>query len=123
MVDQRIRALTPFVKVMDVERSVAFYRLLGMHVRDTFEPHGVLAWAHLECNEAHLMVERGHHPDPEGQGVQFYLFADNLAALREQLVSNGVEPGPIEDGAPGPSQEMRLIDPDGYCLMVAQIEP
>jgi hypothetical protein len=30
--------------------------------------------------------------------------------------------GEIEDGTPGPSQQMRLSDADGYVLMVAQLE-
>jgi hypothetical protein len=34
----------------------------------------------------------------------------------------GVKAGEIEDGSPCPSQEMRVIDPDGYVLMIAQIE-
>jgi hypothetical protein len=33
-----------------------------------------------------------------------------------------VRAGEIQDGTPGPSQEMRPTDPDGYVLMVAQIE-
>ena len=52
----------------------------------------------------------------------FYLYSDDLAALREQLLANGIHVGEIEDGTPGPSQEMRLSDPDGYVLMVAQLE-
>ncbi len=31
--------------------------------------------------------------------------------------------GEIVDGSPGPRQEMQVADPDGYVLMVAQIEP
>jgi hypothetical protein len=42
---------------------------------------------------------------------------------REQLLANGVEASEIEDGTPGPGQEMRVTDPDGYVLMIAQTEP
>jgi hypothetical protein len=58
----------------------------------------------------------------ERQGVLFYLYSSNLAALRDQLLVAGIEAGEIEDGSPGPRQEMRVVDPDGYVLMVAQIE-
>jgi hypothetical protein len=36
------------------------------------------------------------------------------------LVANGVEAGEIHDGSPGPEREMRVTDPDGWCLMIAQ---
>ena len=61
--------------------------------------------------------------DPPAQGVLFYLYSDNLAALREQLLADGINVGEIVDGTPGPPQEMRLTDPDGYVLMIAQLEP
>jgi hypothetical protein len=37
------------------------------------------------------------------------------------MLANGVDAGEIVDGTPGPRQEMRVDDPDGYCLMIAQI--
>ena len=52
----------------------------------------------------------------------FYLYSEDLAALREQLLVDGIEVGEIVDGTPGPSREMRLTDPDGYVLMVAQLD-
>ena len=57
------------------------------------------------------------------QAVLFYLYARDLAALRDYVVAHGVIAGEIVDGTPGPRQEMRVTDPDGYCLMIAQIEP
>jgi hypothetical protein len=51
------------------------------------------------------------------------LYSNNLAALREQLFAGGINVGEILDGTPGPREEMRLTDPDGYVLMVAQVEP
>jgi len=61
--------------------------------------------------------------DPAGQGVLFYLYSSDLAAQREQLLGAGIDAGEIEDGTPGPHQQMQLTDPDGYVLMVAQTEP
>jgi hypothetical protein len=51
-----------------------------------------------------------------------YLYANGLAALRDQLLAAGVAVGEIRDGSPGPAREMGLADPDGWCLMVAEIE-
>ena len=49
----------------------------------------------------------------------FYLYVDDLDALRD---TPGLEPGPIlEHDAPRPAREMRLQDPDGYVLMVAEL--
>jgi len=120
---QRVTGLVPFVHVDDVERSIAFYYHLGFIVASVYEYRGTPVWAALRSEGAELMVSTDGDPiDPAGQGVLFYLYSENLAALREQLLSGGIHVGEIVDGAPGPRQEMRLTDPDGYVLMVAQLE-
>ncbi len=65
----------------------------------------------------------GDSVDPAGQGILFYLYSKDLGALRQQLLAAGIHVGEIEDGTPGPRHQMGLNDPDGYELMVAQIEP
>jgi hypothetical protein len=118
-----VSGLVPFVHVADVGRSVAFYRLLGLELRDTYEPEGELVWASMAHESAAVMLDRSEAPvDPRAQGVLFYLYARDLAGLRDHLVANGLTPGEIVDGSPGPRHEMRVTDPDGYCLMIAQIE-
>lgn len=107
----------------DVERSVGFYRQLGFTVQSTFKYRDRLAWAALESDGAEVMFEGTSEPiESNRQGVLFYLNSHDLAALREQLLAAGIEAGQIEDGSPGPRQEMQVADPDGYVLMVAQIE-
>ena len=121
--EQRVTGLVPFVHVEDVERSIAFYYHLGFIVASVYKYRGTAVWAELRSEEAALMVSTdGDSIDPAGQGVLFYLYSDDLAALREQLVAEGIRVGEIVDGTPGPSQEMRLADPDGYILMVAQLD-
>jgi catechol 2,3-dioxygenase-like lactoylglutathione lyase family enzyme len=120
---QRVSGLVPFVHVEDVERSIAFYYHLGFIVASVYKYRGTSVWANLRSEGAELMVSTdGDSIDPAGQGVLFYLYSDDLAALREQLLTDGIEVGEIVDGTPGPPQEMRLTDPDGYVLMVAQLE-
>src|SRR5215831_3436101 len=117
--DQRVNRLIPFVHVEDVERSIAFYYHLGFVVASVYKYRGRPVWAELRSDGAELMVSTdGDSIDPGGQGVLFYLYSSNLAGLRE-----GIDVGEIVDGTPGPRQEMRLTDPDGYVLMVAQVEP
>jgi catechol 2,3-dioxygenase-like lactoylglutathione lyase family enzyme len=120
---RRIRNLIPFVRVVDVERSVAFYEHLGFEVQDVARYDDRLSWASLKSGAAEIMFEGTHGPsDPDHQRVLFYLYSDDLAALRADLLAAGIEAGEIEDGSPGPREEMRVTDPDGYVLMVAQID-
>lgn len=121
--EERVSQLIPFVRVVDVERSVAFYEHLGFEVHDTAKYKDHLSWAALKSDAAEIMFEGTlGPPDPEHQRVLFYLYSHDLAALRAHLVAVGVDAGPIEDGTPGPRQEMRVTDPDGYVLMIAQID-
>ena len=121
--EQRVNGLIPFVHVEDVERSIAFYYHLGFTVASVYRYRGRPMWAALRSEGAELMVSTDGDPiDPAGQGVLFYLYSSNLAGLREQILAAGIDVGEIVDGTPGPRQEMRLTDPDGYVLMVAQVE-
>lgn len=118
-----VSSLVPFVHVGDVERSIAFYGLLGFAVYATHGPAGRLVWASLASGEARLMLARADEPiDPAGQGVLFYLYAPDLDAVQRHLRAHGAQAGQIRDGSPGPAREMRVRDPDGYCLMVAETE-
>lgn len=122
--EQRVSGLIPFVHVEDVQRSIDFYHHLGFALASVYKYKGTPVWAELESDGAQLMVSTDGDPiDPAGQGVLFYLYSPELAALRDQLLEAGVEAGAIEDGTPGPKQQMQLTDPDGYVLMVAQTEP
>jgi hypothetical protein len=81
-------------------------------------------WASLESQRAELMVTTDGDPvAPAAQGILFYLYSPDLAALREQVLAGGIDAGQISDGTPAPREQMRVIDPDGYVLMVAQIDP
>lgn len=121
--EPRVSQLIPFVRVVDVERSVAFYEHLGFEVQDVARYKDRLSWASLKSHAAEIMFEGTHGPpDPDHQRVLFYLYSQDLAALRTHLLNVGIDAGPIEDGSPGPREEMRLSDPDGYILLIAQIE-
>ena len=113
--------LIPFVHVADVERSVAFYALLGLEVESTHHHEGRLDWAALSGGDARIMLARaGERVRASEQAVLFYLFTADLESLQRHLRTHGHRAGPIRDGSPGPRAEMRVTDPDGYVLMVAQ---
>lgn len=100
-----------------------FYGLLGFELKDTYEHEGQLDWAALESRDAQLMLARASLPiERDKQAVLFYLYADDLQALRERLLAKGVVVGEIRDGSPGPAREMGLDDPDGWCLIVSEID-
>jgi hypothetical protein len=119
---QRVSRLTPFVHVTDVERSIAWYRHLGFVVTEIFTPAGQLNWANLVSGDAELMLQRAFSSLTDRGAIVLWLYSHDLAALRDQLVAAGVSAGAIVDGTPGPRHQMELIDPDGYTVMVAQIE-
>jgi catechol 2,3-dioxygenase-like lactoylglutathione lyase family enzyme len=122
--EHRVSELIPFVHVEDVQRSIDYYHHLGFTLASVYKYRGQPIWAELDSEGAKLMVSTdGDSIDPAGQGILFYLYSKDLAALRQQLLADGIPAGEIEDGTPGPRHEMRLYDPDGYELMVAQIEP
>jgi hypothetical protein len=87
-----VSGLVPFVHVTDVDRSVAFYELLGFAVNDSFEHQGERVWVWLESEDARLMLARGDAPGM-AEAVLFYVYSRDLAALRDHLVANGVTPG------------------------------
>jgi hypothetical protein len=119
---RRVSRLTPFVHVTDVERSAGWYGHLGFVVTEIFTPGGRLNWANLVSGEAELMLQRASGRLPDRGTIVLWLYSHDLAALRDQLVAAGVSAGEIVDGAPGPRQQIELTDPDGYTVMVAQIE-
>jgi predicted enzyme related to lactoylglutathione lyase len=119
----QITDLVPFVHVADVDRSVRFYERLGFVMEDAAAPDGRRIWAFLERGDARLMLAAADEPvDPCAQAVLFYLYTRDLDALRARLLDAGVAAGYLTTGGPGPDRQMALDDPDGYRLMVAEIE-
>src|SRR4051794_26644762 len=88
MSGERVRDLLPFVQVSDCARSVAFYERVGFDLEDEHEHDGKLDWAALESHDAQLMLAHAGAPiERDKQAVLFYLYADDLAALRDQLLA------------------------------------
>ena len=123
-----VSGLVPMLPVLDVERSAAFYKLLGFAVGNRVPREGPMNWAWLYAPNVpdwrrgpNLMLSRSDGPiEPASQRILFYLYATNLVALREELLGVGQSPGPIRYPDYLPKGELELLDPDGYRLMIAQ---
>jgi hypothetical protein len=110
---------TPMPHVMEIERSLAFYKLLGFETVDT-DCGKPLGWARLHCEGGALMFLRAEHAvDPAVQGVMLYMYCPDLQALHAELQGSGVAVPPISYPGYMPSGEMYLRDPDGYAVIVA----
>jgi|SRR5579871_6030517 uncharacterized glyoxalase superfamily protein PhnB len=120
-----VNNLIPYAHVADVPRSVKFYELLGFRVISRHEhPRGKLLWAHLEANHGRIMLAQADGPVDAGvQAILFYLYADDVAALRKHLLENSVEVSEIGRPFYMPNGEIRITDPDGYCLLIGQLRP
>ena len=118
----KIVGLVPMAHVADVQRSVDFYKLLGMEVRGNLRsPSGELQWVHLNCGNVDLMFTHASEPIVANQqAVLFYLYTDNLLALREHLLSKQVLVSPVSYPNYMPKGEIRVEDPDGYVLLIGQ---
>jgi hypothetical protein len=123
-----ITGLVPMIHVLDMERSVQFYRLLGFEIGNCVPREGPMHWAWMYAPTApdwkrgpNLMLARSECAiDGGAQEVLFYLYAAELPALRERLLAAGIEAGEIAYPDYLPEGEFRVADPDGYTLMVAQ---
>jgi len=116
-----MRGLVPIARVADMKRSIEFYGQLGFEVVGKFEPEGQLKWTHLRNGGADLMLSLAAEPiNPAAQGVLFYMYVSGVAAFREQLAVRGLEVGELQYFFFAKDGEFRIVDPDGYVLLVSQ---
>jgi len=108
--------------VANVQQSVDFYKLLGMEVRGSLRnSSALLQWVHVASGQAELMLTRASEPIVASeQAVLFYLYSPDLLALRQHLLNNAVKVSPITYPEYMPKGEIRVDDPDGYCLLIGQ---
>ena len=115
------RQLVPMVFVAKVEGSIEFYRLLGFEVGNTFTQEGATkpTWAWLECGDAQLMLAQADEPIvPDEQRILFYLYTDDVREAHASLTAAGLNPGEILTPFYAPRGEFKVVDPDGYVLMI-----
>lgn len=136
-----VHRIVAMAHALDVDASVDFYALLGFAVVSTLKHHdGVTRWARLATpGGAELMLARASGPiDADQQAVLFYMYASDAKALRTHLLASGLADGGAYRGQPlplsrvafeithppyMPEGEFRVMDPDGYCILVGQLAP
>lgn len=135
-----VKALVPFAHVADVDASTAFYALLGFApTKRMAGPDGRAFWAAISSALASIMFAQADGPvHPEQQAVLFYMYSNDVAGLRRHLLASGLADGGAYCGQLGPQGgrrvvfevahpphmphgELRVSDPDGYCILVGQL--
>jgi catechol 2,3-dioxygenase-like lactoylglutathione lyase family enzyme len=107
--------------VADVRRSIHFYSLLGLELMDYEGDPTCPGWARMHSEGGDLMFLLAEEPvDASKQAFFLYLYTDELAALREQLLANGVKVSEIHRPPYMQSGEISVPDPDGYGVFVGQ---
>lgn len=113
--------LVALAYVSDVKASMAFYELLGFETGNTHvDPEsGETDWAALERGHAALMLGKASDPVVAAQqAVLFYLYYDDIAATHEAMLRLGLPCGELSYPFYCPKGEFRVVDPDGYVLML-----
>lgn len=121
---QRVTSLVPMAHVADIALSTAFYEKLGFEIGGSFTPQGdgQPSWVSLRSGAAELMLARASAPVVAGeQAVLFYVYCGDVGVMHGQLADAGLEPGPIAKPFYNPQGEFRLVDPDGYVVMVTHL--
>jgi catechol 2,3-dioxygenase-like lactoylglutathione lyase family enzyme len=129
-----------YIHVADVDASRAFYRALGFEAANVLrDEHGSAFWALVRSGRGEVMFARASGPiDADQQAVLLYMYAENVRGLRERLLAAGVRDGGTYTGrraagdgprmvyrvarpAHMPAGELRVIDADGYVVLVGQL--
>lgn len=142
----RVEQQVPMVHVEDVDRSAEFYALLGYSAQSRFSgDDGRTNWVMLTSGNARLMLARASAPVvPEDQAVLFYMYSKDVRMLREHLLAKGLDDAGDPPGEGNsdrfsgavprfvvfhivrrfymPLGELRIHDPDGYCILVGEVE-
>ena len=115
----KVSYATPLMHVVDIERSIRFYQVLGFTTVDT-DGAKPLGWARMHCEGGAVMFLRAEETvDASAQAVMLYMYSPDLAGLREHLLARGLAAPTIHYPAYMPSGEIRIADPDGYILLIA----
>lgn len=132
--------------VANVDQAAQFYSLLGYSCVSRFaDEDGGANWCSLYSNTARIMLSRACEPVISSQqAVLFYMYSENVAGLRQHLLSQGVRDGGVPDFELNPTEsgrhiqgepvvfeiqrpfympegELRIHDLDGYVILVGQL--
>lgn len=139
-----VNRLVPMAHVADVDAAAAFYAMLGFTIESQYKrPDGITNFVGMIAGTAKLFLARASGPIvPSQQAVLFYMYTEDVQALRQHLLQQGLEDGGIPPGfrklgSEGympernavysichpfymPEGELRVQDLDGYTLLIGQ---
>jgi hypothetical protein len=135
-----VNRMVPYVHVTDVQASLSFYSLLGFSLGNAMrDKNGKLYWALAQSSAAEIMLAQASCPiDAEQQAVIFYMYSPDLCSLRATLIESGLRNAGVYRGKRSPDDttqmvyeiahpdymkdgEMRVVDPDGYVILIGQL--
>lgn len=103
------------VPSLDVEKSVSFYRKLGLQLIVESIPH----YARFECPDGNSTFSIQYNERPvRGDGIHVYFELDNLDDKVIELTQKGIEFDELPNDKPWLWREARLRDPDGNHLIL-----
>lgn len=111
-----IRASVPYVRVADLDASLAFHRALGYEVDEELsDDHGVF-WAALRNGASRLMLS--NRPVHDAERLT-WLYVDDVEAAYSEMIRAGVSPlGPPENQQHG-TREFLVADASGILYVIA----
>lgn len=139
-----VNRLVPMAHVADVDAAAAFYAMLGFTIESQYKrPDGITNFVGMIAGTAKLFLARASGPIvPSQQAVLFYMYTEDVQALRQHLLQQrledgGIPPGFRKLGSEGympernavyaichpfymPEGELRVQDLDGYTLLIGQ---
>lgn len=117
------RSFVPMIHVASLPRAIAFYAVLDFHASEVHQEaclgeDPVWAWMESPGGAEFMLVKADASIDDTVQGVLFYIYCDDVAAMRDRVLTAGVDASEITYPFYRPKGEFRVSDPDGYVLMV-----
>jgi uncharacterized glyoxalase superfamily protein PhnB len=120
----QLKSAVPMLMCDDVQESIRFYtEELGFTVTSRADDVGRSGWASLSHGPVKLMLA-SYGPQPvtvNGRYPQviFYLYARDVAGLRESVIARGYPAGDLRVTSYG-MKEFELIDPSGHWLLIGE---
>ncbi len=102
------------IPVADVERSIAFYKQLGLRLIVKSLPH----YARFECINGDATFSLHHEDHIHAGGVWIYFEVSELDDHVAHLMNKGILFEEFPTDKPWLWREARLRDPDGHLLIL-----
>jgi len=103
------------VPVIDVEKSIGFYEMLGLKLIVKALPH----YARFECPEGNSTFSLHQVEDlPKGEGVWIYFEVQNLDEYIAAISEKGIKVEELPNDKPWLWRESRLKDPNNNQIII-----